>query len=459
MRNPVALASFSLLVVPPLVAQAWQQVATPTSPPPRYAHRLATDSAAGRVVLFGGLGASYFGDTWEFDGTTWTQRLVPGPSPRGQHGMAFDALRGVTVLFGGLNGPGLNGYLGDTWEYAGGVWQQRSSVGMFFPQARFAHALAFDVARLRIVMFGGRGRSTVLLGDTWEWDGTSWTPISTSVAPSPRSGAVMAFDPLTGHALLFGGIQVGGYALPTTWSWDGANWSALTTVHAPSPRSQPVVANDLGGSRVVLYGGFDGTDLFDTWQWDGIDWQLLTTSVQPGVPALPAMAPGPLGQHVVLFGGQDSGGGLHQATWRNGWFASVVPLGTGCGTPAVTLASAAGSLPALGQAFRSTIGNVPAGAVAFQSYGFSDTVFAGLSLPLDLGFAGLPGCVLYHDLAATFLPCLDNGNGTAASVLPVPNLPTLVGAKVYLQAYLLGAPGNATGLLTSNALSLVLGHS
>jgi len=42
------------------------------------------DSKRGRTVLFGGVGAggALFGDTWEWDGSFWTQMDNIGPAPR-----------------------------------------------------------------------------------------------------------------------------------------------------------------------------------------------------------------------------------------------------------------------------------------------------------------------------------------------------------------------------------------
>ena len=85
---------------------------------------MAYDSARGVVVLFGGSGncGGACDDTWEWDGTTWTQR-TPSTSPpfRWGHSMAYDSMRGVTILFGGRNFTDL----GDTWEWDGIIWVQR----------------------------------------------------------------------------------------------------------------------------------------------------------------------------------------------------------------------------------------------------------------------------------------------------------------------------------------------
>jgi hypothetical protein len=303
--------------------QRWAQALPTTAPPPRDAHRMATDLATHRIVMFGGWnGSVYLGDTWEYDGVHWTENVVPGPRARGLHALAYDEARGVTLLFGGVFAPGQSGYLGDTWQYANGVWTQRSSTA--FPPRRFDHAMVYDSKRGRIVMFGGRGSSGAsLMGDTWEWDGSSWIPMSPAVSPTPRAGHTMAFDPVSGSVLLFGGIQLGGPIVGDLWSWDGTNWSQLFPAHLPGARWHAVAATDLGTGHVVLYGGFDGADLLDTWTWDGTDWTRIRNRAQPGVPALPAMTTGPDGGHIVLFGGEDTTGILRDNTW---WFGKLPRL-------------------------------------------------------------------------------------------------------------------------------------
>jgi len=72
---------------------------------------MAFDSLRGRVVLFGGWNGIELGDTWEWDGGTWQQRSTPtAPAARGGAGMAYDPFRGRAVLFGGTTGAT------DTWE-------------------------------------------------------------------------------------------------------------------------------------------------------------------------------------------------------------------------------------------------------------------------------------------------------------------------------------------------------
>src|SRR5207249_4266269 len=70
------------------------------------------------------------------------------------------------------------------------------------PAVRYFHAMACDGARGRVVLFGGRG--PLVLGDTWEWDGSAWT-LRSSSGPEPRLGHAMAYDADRGRVVLFGG--------------------------------------------------------------------------------------------------------------------------------------------------------------------------------------------------------------------------------------------------------------
>jgi hypothetical protein len=161
------------------------------------------------TVLFGGADASGLnGETWEWNGIAWTQRTAAGPSPRYEHAMAYDSCRGVTVLFGGYDGT----FDGETWEWNGSEWTLRTTT---VPWARMHHALAYDEARGVIVLFGGADNDG-LNGETWEWDGSTWT-LRTTTGPSPRADHAMAYDSARGVAVLFGGVD--GDHSAETWEW------------------------------------------------------------------------------------------------------------------------------------------------------------------------------------------------------------------------------------------------
>src|SRR5207249_3318430 len=123
-------------------------------------------------------------DTWEWDGSTWVQK-TPATSPpaRESHAMAYDSARGRVVLFGGIDSS-RSLLLGDTWEWDGSMWVEKTPATS--PPARFEHSMAYDSARGRVVMFGGYDGS--YRGDTWEWDGTAWVETTPTTSPSGRSG-------------------------------------------------------------------------------------------------------------------------------------------------------------------------------------------------------------------------------------------------------------------------------
>ena len=200
----------------------WQPV-TSAGPPSRNAHAMVYDSERGRTILFGGDegNGTLFSDTWEWNGQTWTQRSATGPAGRNMHAMAFDLQRNKTVLFAGQSA---NGKLTDTWEFTGnlGTWSLRATNG---PSARAYHAMAYDEARHQTVLFGGSDSPGGINynGETWLWDGTSWS-LASATGPSPRLLHAMAYDTARQRVVLFGGSDASG-KLADTWEWNGQSWT------------------------------------------------------------------------------------------------------------------------------------------------------------------------------------------------------------------------------------------
>ena len=92
--------------------------------------------------------------------------------------MVYDSKRARVVLFGGYSPLGLRG---DTWEWDGLSWSLRATTG---PAPRYGHAMAYDWPGVVVLFGGGGGR------DTWEWDGTTWTyrSIPDRLPAGPRDG-------------------------------------------------------------------------------------------------------------------------------------------------------------------------------------------------------------------------------------------------------------------------------
>jgi hypothetical protein len=299
----------------------WTKRSPATSPPARTGHALAYDSARGRVVLFGGSrnppNGGILSDTWEWDGTNWTQKNpATSPPARQQHALAYDSARGRVVLFGGY-GSG-DGLLSDTWEWDGTDWTQKNPATS--PPARYRHALAYDSARGRLVLFGGVGeRSTFLSDASWEWDGTEWTQKNPVTKPPGREGHALAYDRGRGRVVLFGGRGVGGgNQFPDTWEWDGTEWTQKNPVTNPPGRYFHALVYDSGRGRVVLFGGksTDGTVSSDTWEWDGTDWTEKNPATSPPERYEHALAYDSGRGRVVRFGGKSIDGTVFSDTWE-----------------------------------------------------------------------------------------------------------------------------------------------
>jgi sugar lactone lactonase YvrE len=183
--------------------------------------------------------------------------------------MAYDPSSGLVVLFGG-QGNGLN-FLGDTWTWNGTTWTQLSPATS--PQARGYAVMAYDAAFSQVLLFGGEGNGTgfPFLNDTWTWNGTTWTQLAPVTSPEARFSATMAYDPSSGQVVLFGGGSNSGF-LGDTWTLQqgplnlGSANVCTAGATTPSPCSQTttlafdVAAGTTIGSINVLTQGAPNLD-------------------------------------------------------------------------------------------------------------------------------------------------------------------------------------------------------
>ncbi len=297
----------------------WTQQAPATSPPARILAPMAYDAAAGTAVLFGGLGnRSVLGGTWTWDGSTWTKQ-APKTSPvaRSDASMAYDAATGNVVLFGGDGRFG--NLLGGTWTWDGSTWTKRAPATS--PPVRGDASMANDAATGTVVLFGGVAQEQGVyhfLGDTWTWDGSTWTKQAPATSPPGRAGASMAYDAATGNIVLFGGFNMPSSGeLGDTWTWNGSTWTKQAPNTSPSAREDASMAYDAASGNVVLFGGGTSSSLFgDTWTWNGSTWTKQAPNTSPSARYDAAMAYDAATGTVVLFGGH--GGAFLGDTWTWG---------------------------------------------------------------------------------------------------------------------------------------------
>lgn len=138
---------------------------------------------------------------------------------------------------------------------------------------------------------------------------------------------------------------------------------------------------------------------------------------------------------------------------------SLQPFGSACAghtnPPAIDVDPLAG--PRIGQTMQWTGSNLPAGAFACLAVGFSDAVWSGGSLPVDLGFAGLPGCPLLVSPDVTTVVFAD-AQGHVRAGLPLPADTGWIGTVLFGQWVVQDPPRNPLGLAVSAGMRVVLGQ-
>jgi len=256
---------------------------------------------------------------------TWVHRTQPGsPAERLFHAMVFDSQRGKTVLFGGF---GTTSNLGDTWEWDGTSWANPTPAG---PPARFLHAMAYDSQRGKTVLFGGGANGAPFLGDTWEWDGSTWTQVSTS-GPSPRRYHAMAYDSQRGRTVMFGGgggTSTTSVTFGDTWEWDGIVWTQVATTGPSARIAHAMTYDSQRGRTVMIGGGLAGASVAGTWEWDGASWTQMATAGP--LRAGHAMAYDSQRDRTVLYGHNNSFTATEE-TWE--WNGSSWSLAAAVGPP------------------------------------------------------------------------------------------------------------------------------
>jgi hypothetical protein len=210
--------------------------------------------------------------------------------------MAFDIARGRTVLFGGRDGSGT--LFGDTWEFDGLTWDRRSAAGG--PSPRWVHAMAYDAQRRRVVLFGGAS-NVVQYDDTWTWDGDRWTLHSPTNRPPASSGHSMCYDSARGRIVMHQ-LANSVPGTPQTWEWDGSNWQQ-TTIGGPPRMEGQSMAYDPLRQRAVVYSPTVLGQPGQTWEYDGASWSLRSNVGSPTSLSGVALAFDPGLGRIVMFGG------------------------------------------------------------------------------------------------------------------------------------------------------------
>ena len=183
------------------------------------------DAQRGVVRMYGGVGSDDVPrtDAWEWNGTTWTRVSTTGPADRGSNHMAYDAARQRTVLsVFRLREPNADRtYPTELWEWTGTSWTIAPGTAPSISPIQPIVGLGTSGG---VLMFDGG----VLQGatSTWIWQNAAWSRAATT-GPPLRNGHALAYDSARNRVVLFGGFR-NGQDFSDTWEWDGARWSEMT---------------------------------------------------------------------------------------------------------------------------------------------------------------------------------------------------------------------------------------
>lgn len=450
------LACLAACTVATAQAPQWLLISPTTTPPARRNAGMDWDQTGNRLIMFGGITqtpAAILADTWSYNGQ-WTQLTSATSNARWGHKLVRNTANNRLMMFGGRS-PTISGLASDTVELvisgtpATASWVNVPTTGA--PDPRHLYGMTFDQQRGVYVLFGGRG-FTATLGDTWEYTPTTntWTQRTLAVNPAPREEMALVYDASLGRVMLFGGYDRDTDTVyGDTWTYDGTNWVDITPAdpaQSPTARYRAQTVYDSARLRTVLYGGFDGTSILQqTYEFTGNVWTLIT----PQTPVLPPNATeavhgyDPVRKRTALFGGFGTSG-FSSATYEfsgatNGFFST---FGAGCqtalGEPTLT-----SNTPTTGSAWTVTYGNLPEdNELVMAIYGFSNTTWSGVPLPLDLGAIGLAGCNLLVSADAQVVQLTVPGPNpgdpaSASSTINVPNQASLVGVTLFVQGVLI----------------------
>jgi hypothetical protein len=439
----------ALLALPAAAQHAlWTQRttgATPTLLP----YRMAYDAARGVCVAVGASAGVV--ETWEFDGAEWTQAFPANqpPPPPANHVMTYDTVRQRVLLVSQRSSGS------DVWEWTGADWIVHTPATS--PRADLGSAVAFDEQSGLLVLHGG-ARSSQVFAETWLWDGTDWNLVGTG-GPVPRTNHALVYDAARQRPVLFGGRDVNNALLGDTWTFAG-QWFEHFGIAGPAPRMARNAIYDRARDVAVVFGGATGSALLqDLWEWDGASWsQLVAINAPP--PRYDAVAYDAARDVTVVL----APNGVAMETWELAVGpkvpGTVQPFGVACagrwGAPQLT--DTTGQAPVVGGPLSCAISTLPPNPLAqcFLWFGVSNSTWQGTPLPLDLGVIGMPGCGL--QVSPDFAIPLAIAGDTATWAAQIPSEAALVGGAFHVQGIVLDFPYAPVGAVT-NGLTITIGNS
>lgn len=397
----------------------WASLATANAPAPTMAPASTWDSTGQRMLTFGGFAnlhsttgdagdvvASAAGtdELWAFDGIDWKQvpRTEPWPAPRGLCSMAWDPNRARLVLYSGQKqvvfannrltfgtadgGTSFAPALGDTWEWDGSSWTQVPTPALI--QAGNA-SLFWDPIASEVRMILDEVAGTSVGPSLRRYTGSAWELVERSRDESSRRVVTSAtWSTANQKPLVFAGVLLAASGLPNSdvsllEELAGTPFESLPPAAQMIPVERAVAATEKSGS-VLLFGGMSGASRVDSsFRWTGGRWQRLEPSASPSARDGASMAR--IDDQLVLHGGR-ADNGLRADTWT--WNGSTwSQVAEGAETPA---ARTDASMFSIGDAAYVFGGSIAGGAVS-ETWRYRAGGWSSIATPAEL-VARSQGC-------------------------------------------------------------------
>jgi hypothetical protein len=274
LQRPAAAAFVALLLLalPPRSARgadagSWQ----PLSGPFQNGGAMALDDTRHRILTWGGDGTDMVREmTLSGYPYPWQMVVTAGtpPAVRSGHALVYDTARDRLIVFGGQEFAGQA--FNDVWQLTLGetpAWSQLSPTGSA-PDPRSNFGSCYVASSGKLFVFGGLDTdANIEPGDLYALDLNAsppvWSrPTQSGAVPSARYSSPLAFDPVRNRLLLLGGND-GESDLNDEYELNLATfvWSvAPTTGIVPEPRRDHVFVYDQVSSQLLVWGGTAADD-------------------------------------------------------------------------------------------------------------------------------------------------------------------------------------------------------
>ncbi len=277
-----------------LTTNSWQAL-MPTdgpTPTPRRTAGSAYDPANHQMLIWMGQGSGLYNDVWAFDLSqeTWTEFSPPDPKPNTRYGVAgiFDPLAGEVVNFAGFTS---NGRFDDTWRFNPAIPEWRDvTPASGSPLRRCLHSASYDSRDHRMIMYGGTNSGG--LNDIWAFDlnQDTWIELTPADSPEGRFFPTNIYDSRNHRALIFGGFVRSGSRTNDVWAFDltANTWQQLIpSGDLPVARDGAVGVYIEDEDRMVIFSGQGGSRLNDVWSLENLSQP--TAIETPGEASVPTV--------------------------------------------------------------------------------------------------------------------------------------------------------------------------